>query len=281
MKIKDLAFEVVDAGEFLRLAMLPDMVQKYNNSDCGKAFVAVLDGYAKEVAALPLKYIKKPIFGFVVLPQGEVFQSLTTCPFPKGMCGINADLDDVYTKALAVDEIWFEKGFSKKPDNEQKIGLVHELSHVVHGAYFQKMGCLGEGFAELLPHYLMDIENEKHINAIKNINVEALPVLGFLNKNGMFSDPKDKELRAQYRSSYLSAYLWMLAYVKRLEKIGNFDKFGAVNFMLERFAELDKLPWAERMKGAAELVRLSEEECFGTLLLQKEGIGYCNLKFVG
>lgn len=51
MKIKDLAFEVVDAGEFLRLAMLLDMVQKYNNSDCGKAFVAVLDGYAKEVAA--------------------------------------------------------------------------------------------------------------------------------------------------------------------------------------------------------------------------------------
>ena len=53
MKIKDLAFEVVDASEFLRLAMLPDMVQKYNNSDCGKAFVSVLDGYAKEVAALP------------------------------------------------------------------------------------------------------------------------------------------------------------------------------------------------------------------------------------
>ena len=51
LKIKDLAFEVVDAGEFLRLAMLLDMVQKYNNSDCGKAFVAVLDGYAKEVAA--------------------------------------------------------------------------------------------------------------------------------------------------------------------------------------------------------------------------------------
>ncbi len=272
LKIKDLTFEVIEAGEFLCIAMSPEMAQKYHKSDCGKTFVAVMDGYAKEVFSLPLNYIKKPIFGFVVLPQGEVFQSLTTCPFPKGMCGINADLDDVYTKALAVDEIWFEKGFSKKPDNEQKIGLVHELSHVVHGAYFQKMGCLGEGFAELLPHYLMDIENEKHVIAIKNINAEALSVLGFLNKNGMFSDPKDKELRAQYRSSYLSAYLWMLAYVKRLKKIGNFDKFGAVNFMLERFAELDKLSWAERMKGAAELVQLSEEECFGALLLQKEGI---------
>ena len=281
LKIKDLTFEFIKAGEFLRIAMLPEMVRKYHNSDCGKTFVAILDGYAKEVAALPLNYIKKPIFGFVVLPQGDVFQSVTTCPFPKGMCGINADLDDVYTKALAVDEIWFEKGFSKKPDNEQKIGLVHELSHVVHGAYFQKMGCLGEGFAELLPHYLMDIENEKHVDAIKNINAEVLPVLGFLNKNGIFSDPKDKELRAQYRSSYLSAYLWMLAYVKRLEQIMNFDKFGAVNFMLERFAELDKLSWAERMKGVSELVQLSEEECFGTLLLQKEGIRYSLGQYIG
>lgn len=35
------------------------------------------------------------------------------------------------------------------------------------------------------------------------------------------------------------------------------------------------------MKGVSELVQLSEEECFGTLLLQKEGIGYFKQKFVG
>lgn len=276
LTIKDFTFEVVNAGEFLRLAMLPDMAQKYNNSDCGKSFVAVMDEYAQQVASLPLNYLKKPIFSFVVLPQGEVFQSLTTCPFPKGMCGLKSNIDDTYKTALAVDEIWFSQGFSRPQNIESQIGLIHELSHIIHSAYFQHMGCLGEGFAELLPHYLMSLHNPQHTKLIQNLDISSLPVLGTLNRHGMFSNPEDKKLHAQYRSSYLSAYLWMLAYIKRIEQQHNLNKFQATNFMLEHFAELKQLPWAERMAGAAELVALSETDCFTELTLQHHAIQYYN-----
>ncbi len=273
MNINQYTFEVIEA-EALRLALLPEMAQKYRTSSCGKSFVEIMSGYAREVTVLPLNFKKKPVFGFVVLPQGEIFQKLSNCPFPKGMCGIFVPIDEVYTEALAVDEVWFEKGFSKTPDEEQKISLIHELSHTVHGAYFQKMGRLSEGFAELVPHYLMNIPNPKHDEIIKSLDVNSLPVLGFLNKNGMFADPEDKKLRAQYRSSYISAYLWMLAYVKRLESQRGLNKFEAVNLLLSEFEKLEKLPWSERMQGAAQLIGLSEEVCFGSLDLQKEALNF-------
>lgn len=270
LRLNDLTFEVIDAGEFLKLALLPDMAEKYKNSDCGQSFAKVMGEYAQEVASLPLSYLKKPVFGFVVLPQGKIFQSLSNCPFPKGMCGIKAQMDDTFVRSLAVDEIWFEQGFSEVPTSEQKIGLIHELSHIIHGAYFQRMGCLGEGFAELLPHYLMKVDNAKHDALIKTIDIDKLPVLGFLNQNGMFANPEDKKLRAQYRTSYLSAYLWMFAYIKRIEKKYGLDKFAATHFFLTHFAELDKMSWHEKMEGVAGLISLSESECFGELILQRE-----------
>ena len=90
----------------------------------------------------------------------------------------------------------------------------------------------------------------------------------------MFADPEDKKLRAQYRSSYISAYLWMLAYVKRLESQRGLNKFEAVNLLLSEFEKLEKLPWSERMQGAAQLIGLSEEVCFGSLDLQKEALNF-------
>ena len=274
LKINHLTFEIEQAGKFLKLALLPEIKEKYKNSNCGQSFINVMDDFAQEVSLLPLNYKKEPTFGFVVLPQGEIFQTLSNCPFPKGMCGIKAQMDDVYKKSLTVDEIWFEQGFSETPNVEQKISLIHELSHIIHSSYFEKMGCLGEGFAEAIPHYLMDLQNKKHTDTIKNLNIETLPILGFLNKNGMFSNPEDKKLRAQYRTSYLSVYLWMLTYIKRIEKEHNFDKFAATSYMLSHFEELEKLTWSERMAGVAKLISLSEEDCFNTLMLQKEALQY-------
>lgn len=92
----------------------------------------------------------------------------------------------------------------------------------------------------------------------------------------MFSNPEDKKLLAQYRSSYLSAYLWMLAYIKRIEQQHNLNKFQATNFMLEHFAALEQLPWTERMTGAAELVALSATDCFAELTLQHHALQYYN-----
>ena len=270
-EIGGLEFEIKEVNEQMRIALLPEISTKYEQSDCGKKFIEVMSGYAQEIAQLPIKYRKPPVFSFVVLPQGEIYQSMTRCPFPKGMCGIKVPLDDIYKTSLAVDEIWFSQGFLGQPNLEKKIGLIHELSHTVHSSYFQRMGCLGEGFAELVPHYLMAIENSKHDEMIKALDVKNLPKLSLLNKEGMFSNAEDKKLPAQYRTSYLSVYLWMLGYIKRLEKGRNVSKYEAVNILLEEFSKFDKLEWSERISGVCRLIGESEERLFSSHILQKEG----------
>lgn len=48
------------------------------------------------------------------------------------------------------------------------------------------------------------------------------------------------------------------------------DKFAATHFLLTHFAELDKMSWHKKVEGVAGLLDLSENECFGELILQRE-----------
>lgn len=159
----------------------------------------------KEIALLPLAYKKSSVFSCVFL-FGDLFQKLTNCPFSRGMCGRKAVVDDVYPLSLVVDDGFFEKGFPEVLTLERKLGMIHELGHVIHGAYFDRMGCLGEGFAELLPHYLMDFDsrNDKHRLAVISTSEDEIQTIDFIHKNGMFSLPEDKDKIIQERSSYKS-----------------------------------------------------------------------------
>lgn len=89
MNINQFTFEVIEA-EDLRLALLPEMAQKYRTGTCGKSFIEIMSGYAREVTALPLNFKKKPVFGFVVLPHKEkFFKSYQTALFLKECAGFS------------------------------------------------------------------------------------------------------------------------------------------------------------------------------------------------
>lgn len=83
-----------------------------------------------------------------------------------------------------VDEKWFENGFCGRDNVVRKVGLIHELAYVVHGAYFHHVGCLGEGFAELRPHYLMNLDskNSRHRKAVANLQEDEMQTIAFINK---------------------------------------------------------------------------------------------------
>lgn len=148
-----------------------------------------MDGYAKEIAALPLAYKTPPVFSFVVLPQGELFKKLSGSPFPNGMAGALFAVDENYPMPLAVDEKWFEAGFSTEDSVQRKTGLCHELAHTVHSAWFSNLGVLNEGFAELLPHYLMNLEadNETHRQAVAELIEEDMRTIRDIERCGIFS----------------------------------------------------------------------------------------------
>lgn len=95
----------------------------------------------------------------------------------------------------------------------------------------------------------------------------------------MFALEKPGAVIAQEQKSYLSVYLWMLAYVPRLEMKLKTDKFSIVDFMLEAFETADRLNFREKMQVVADLVGVSNKQCFSTLELQKEGQAYFRQKY--
>lgn len=142
--------------------------------------------------------------------------------------------------------------------------------------YFRNLGQISEGFAEFLPHYLMNFEerNLKHQKAISSFQEKDMLNMAFLNQNGMFAVDEINGRETQQLKSYMSVYLWMLAYTKRVENIYRLNKFEATNFILNEFSKVDNLRWNDKTIAIADMVKMPRDEVMNGLTLQKEGKQY-------
>ncbi len=269
-QFKQYDFEVFDVSPQMRVAVRPALGEKVKAGKCDN-FISHMGNLIESVSQIPLDYKMPFRASFLVFPEGKEFGEVLGLPIEQGMCEASVALDKNYPLALMVDENWFENGFGETMSFQQQVGLIHELGHIVHGAYFRNMGCMGEGFAELLPHYLMGLENPAHQQKVLALADENLQTLDFIHQNGMFALEAPDGANTQELKSYMSVYLWMLGYIKRLEKQGQGDKFTAVNKMLQNFAEFDKQPWQTKMSLAANLISMDSFEMLQTTSLQKEG----------
>lgn len=272
-QFKQYEFEVLDVSPQMRVAVRSAWAKKVQDGKCDN-FISNMENLIKKVAQVPLNYKKSFRASFLVFPEGKEFGEVLGLPIEQGMCEASVALDKNYPLALMVDENWFENGFGKELSFQQQVGLIHELGHIVHGAYFRNMGCMGEGFAELLPHYLMGLENQKHQQKIFALTDENLQTLDFIHQNGMFALEPPNGANTQELKSYMSVYLWMLGYVKRLEDKYHLDRFEATCKMLQNFAEFDKQSWQNKMTATAALVDMAPSEMLQTKALQLEGKKY-------
>lgn len=80
----------------------------------------------------------------------------------------------------------------------------------------------------------------------------------------MFAVENPRDTNTQEQKSYLSVYLWMLAYIKRLERKTQKDKFGAADLLLREFRKLDKRSYEEQCDGVANLIGMSKSVLFET-----------------
>ncbi len=268
-QFKQYDFEVFDVSPQMRVAVRPALGEKVKAGECDN-FISHMGNLIESVSQIPLDYKMPFCASFLVFPEGKEFGEVLGLPIEQGMCEASVALDKNYPLALMVDENWFENGFGETMSFQQQAGLIHELGHIVHGAYFRNMGCMGEGFAELLPHYLMGLENPVHQQKVLALADENLQTLDFIHQNGMFALEAPDGANTQELKSYMSVYLWMLGYIKRLEKQGQGDKFTAANKMLQNFAEFDKQPWQIKMSLAANLIGMDSFEMLQTTSLQKE-----------
>lgn len=270
-------YEQIEATPLIRIAFKKENTLAYDKENKGANFIKHINQLTKQIDSLPLQY-KHPLrFTFLVIENGKEFSQAVGLPIEEGICEVKTDIDKNYPLNLCVDRKWFEQGFGRSLSFPLKVGLIHELGHIVHGSYFYNLGQISEGFSELLPHYLMNMEqkNMKHRQAIMQMSEKDIQTMAFMNQYGMFSKDEIDGTSTQQHKSYISTYLWMLGYIKRIEKQYNLDKFSATQWILKKFNQIDKLHDENQKETAiSALIGLPVEEVYQGLTLQQEGKDY-------
>lgn len=124
----------------------------------------------------------------------------------------------------------------KSVDITKHVNLVHEYSHLVKTQFCFGAVALSEGFAELIPWYVLEYERlvPSHLVAIKSmkeiytikdlLNIRTLPVKDFMQ-------------RCSFQPSYMSAYLWMRAVIERMRVKYNLSRVAVVQKFLEFYRD--------------------------------------------
>ncbi len=116
---------------------------------------------------------------------------------------------------------------------------VHELAHLVHGEFFSESSLLGEGFAEALTLYTLDLEEQfnEHREALENLKDNQIYTAKELieqEKNNSFGE---EELLANkscsFRLSYISSYLFVRGLIEIIEAKEKITKQEATQYFLE------------------------------------------------
>ena len=259
-------FISVDISDNLRILMPPDIEQKYRAQGAAD-FIEVMNKNIDAVLPIKIDYPQKLVFTFMVLPRGEEFKRISGTPFDQGMAGARC-----CPGVLVIDEPWFFKFSNMKGDID--IGLIHELSHTMHGMFF-RMLAMSEGFAEIIPFYILGLEDAAQKEIIKNMKPGDIYTVASVDKDGMFQDAEEMarpgRMPAQYRKSYISMYLWIRGYLKELEKQRNIDKVEALNILLSEFQKAANYgSLKERNYHIAVLIGLPPDTLFNTVTLQLE-----------
>ena len=116
---------------------------------------------------------------------------------------------------------------------------IHELSHLIHSAFFSKNQTISEGFAEALPLYGLDIEDifTEHKNALLNLSEEQI-----LSAQELLDSEKDDTYgideiipnrSCSFRTSYISSYLLVRGILETIAEKYNFTKAQAIQHFLE------------------------------------------------
>ena len=254
-------FITVEVSDNLRLMMPPDIEAKYKAGGAAN-FIKRVSRNIETVLQIKINYPEKPVFTFMVLHRGEEFHNISGSPFENGIAGVACR-----NKVLAIDDV----GFFNHKGGTNDIGLIHELAHIMHDYFFTGLGRISEGFAEVIPFYILGLEDETQKEIIRNMKEDDFYTVVSLGKKGAMFQDKNENRRAQHRKTYISMYLWMRGYLQELEKQRNIDKIEALNLVLAEFKKAESMAtWKEKDNHIAALIGLKPDVVFNSVKLQLE-----------
>ena len=228
----------------LRVRLSKELAVKYDNGDYDN-YLKNMERFYNMLNSLNIKYPSNanPLLYIYIVPDDN-FEDMLGIPATfSGQKGGGKpvgsyDLDG-FKMAYGVSQNLCE---NRAPDmtNISKIeNELHELSHLIHSMFFSKNSIINEGIAEVIPLYIMGIEDEfdEHRNAIINMDESQI-----YSASEVLNQERNKEFGKEallpnkscsFRLSYISSYLFIRGCLETIEEKYGLSKIESLQFFLE------------------------------------------------
>ena len=233
--IQDSELRVVVPGLF-HVRMSKDIAKRF---DSGLYDIALAEHKQciNELQNIGVEYPdrKKPIFYLYIVPDNN-FVKLLNWPINssnvKGAgCQVPAYDTDGFDSAFGSNESLLVR--DKQRSLSAHIVLIHEYSHLILNQFKVRAVGLEEGFAELVPWYVLDYEKQLplHLAAMKSMK-RIYTINNLLNMRGRLLH-EDFIQYCSFQPSYMSAYLWTRAVVEHIRVKYSLSRIDAIKKFLD------------------------------------------------
>ena len=255
------------ADKNLYFRMSPELTQKY---DAGVYDLAVSEqvGCIHELMALNLLPNNDKKF-YVYLVPDDRFVELLVYPYKdREQGGRPVQCFDKDGLNIAYGSSQNSFILEKQSGQLSHAMDLHEYAHLIQYEFACKDLLFNEGFAELVPWYLLGYENriQSHINTVLNTDIYAAGQI--LGKPDVFRNVVENR-PASFQKSYMSSYIFIRTIIEKIEEKHNLDKVGATKLWLNWICETKKNRGLLVMEFA-EKIGLDADKLLYTTEYQKE-----------
>lgn len=251
-----------------RIRMSPEIAKNYDAGlyDSG---IAEHTGCINEILALGLHNTldKKPVIYTYIVPDDRL-QELLMYPYdrPRGGRPVACfDQDGLFSAYGATQNTFIMDG---TPSVAKHVNNIHEYVHLIqHQFHPFKHGLFQEGFAEMVPWYLLDYETKCPAHTMAIVNTDLYSADDFLN-GASFRDQVPNRT-CSFQKSYISAYLFIRAIIENMEKNLNITKREAALEFLTHYGQ-DGFDKYFLIQDLANVAKMDCDKLMRTTDYQKE-----------
>lgn len=233
--------EVIKINEDLKIRLSKDLLSNYEQGLYDKGIENIVFAI-DEIKKLNIKYPcnANPIYYVYIVPDDN-FITLLNFPTSRSTKGGGKivqcyDLDG-FSSAYGVSSNIMLK--QNDANIMEEVNDIHEISHMVHNMFYSKDRYLCEGFAEVLPLYILDYEKKfrHHYECILSLSEEDIltvqELLDLEDKNEFAGYPLLPNASCSFDKAYVSSYLFVRGCINVIEDKFKLNKVDAMNKFLE------------------------------------------------
>lgn len=233
--------EVIKINDDLKIRFSKVLLKNYKDGLYDKQIENIVFAI-DEIKKLNIKYPSnaKPVYYVYIVPDDN-FVTLLNFPTRRATKGGGKivkcyDLDGFSSAYGVSSNIMLRQNDA---NIMEKVNNIHEMSHMVHNMFYSKDRYLCEGFAEVLPLYILDYEQKfrQHRECILSLSEEDIltvqELLELEDKNEFAGYSLLPNASCSFDRAYVSSYLFVRGCINVIEEKFKINKSEAMNKFLE------------------------------------------------